>query len=87
MKKTFVIAFAAIALSGCADKLLSDDRIADSTAMVLGQPVVAISDRHYDGMTNTGYTAKTARGSYHCMINGGSVMAFGMTNPPSCGRI
>lgn len=87
MKSTLAIALAAFALSGCADKLLSDDRIKDSTAMVLGQPVMSISDRHYDGFTNTSYEAKTTRGTYHCLINGGSVMAFGMTNPPSCARI
>ena len=73
-------------LAGCADKLLSDDRIRDNTALALGQPVsaVTIADRRYDGATNTYYTAQTPRGSYNCMINGGSVMAMGMTNPPQC---
>lgn len=81
--------FAALALgllAGCADKLLSDDRIRDNTAMALGQPAsaVTIADRRYDGATNTYYTARTPRGSYNCMINGGSIMAMGMTNPPQC---
>src|SRR3954453_3070611 len=77
---------ATLALAGCADKLLSDDRLRDTTAMTLGQPAAAvtISDRRYDGATNTYYTAHTPRGTYNCLINGGSVMAFGMTNPPGC---
>lgn len=87
MKITLAFALAALALSGCADKLLSDDRIKSSTAMTLGVPVTSISNRQYDGGVNTGYTVHTSRGTYHCVINGGTVMAFGMTNPPSCGRL
>jgi len=68
------------------DKLLSDNRIRDNTAMALGQPAsaVTISGRRYDGATNTYYTARTPRGSYNCMINGASIMAMDMTNPPQC---
>ena len=75
-------------LIGCADKILSDDRIRDNTALALNMPstAVVISDRRYDGMTNTYYTARTSRGTYACVINGGSVMAMGMTNRPECSR-
>ena len=85
-KPTLIILASALGLAGCANQLLSDDRIRDSTAMALGQPTsaVIIADRRYDGATNTCYTAHTPRGTYNCIINGGSVMAFGMTNPPSC---
>lgn len=85
MKPTLAI-IAAFVLSGCANQLLSDDRIRDDTAMALGQPAAAvtISGRRYDGATNTYYVARTPRGTYNCVINGGSVMAFGMTNPPDC---
>ena len=88
-KPTLAVFAALLALAGCADKLLSDDRIRDNTAMALGQSAsaVAITDRRYDGATNTYYTARTPRGAYHCVINGGSVMAFGMTNPPQCSRL
>jgi hypothetical protein len=79
---------AALTLAGCADRILSDDRIRDNTALALNVPVSAlvISDRRYDGVTNTYYTAHTSRGTYACVINGGSVMAMGMTNPPQCAR-
>jgi hypothetical protein len=77
-----------LTLIGCADKILSDDRIRDNTALALNMPArsIVISDRRYDGMTNTYYTARTSRGTYACIINGGSVMAMGMTNPPECSR-
>lgn len=86
MTRFLVTALAFGLLAGCADKLLSDDRIRDNTAMALGQPTsaVTISDRRYDGATNTYYTARTPGGSYNCIINGGSVMAMGITNPPQC---
>ena len=77
-----------LALAGCASQILSDDRIRDNTALALNVPPTSlvISDRRYDGMTNTYYTARTFRGTYACVINGGSVMAMGMTNPPDCSR-
>src|SRR3954453_5411961 len=90
MHRWIIAVFAStLALAGCADKLLSDDRLRDTTAMALGQPAAAvpISDRRYDGATNTYYTAHTPRGTYNCLINGGSVMAFGMTNPPDCSLV
>ena len=83
----FVVA-SLVALSGCADKLLSNDRIKDSTAMALNVPAssIVISDRRYDGLENTFYTASTPRAIYHCRIDGGNAMDFGMTNPPQCLR-
>jgi hypothetical protein len=79
---------AGLMLAGCADKILSDDRIRDNTALALNVPAtsIVISDRRYDGMTNTYYTARTSHATYSCVINGGSVMAMGMTNPPQCSR-
>jgi hypothetical protein len=83
-----IILTTAMTLAGCADKILSDDRIRDNTALALNAPAasIVISDRRYDGMTNTYYTARTSRATYSCVINGGSVMAMGMTNPPQCSR-
>ena len=42
---------AALTLAGCADKILSDDRIRDNTALALNVPAasIVISDRRYDG--------------------------------------
>ena len=38
-------------------------------------------------MTNTFYVATTRSGEqYACILNGGNVMTFGMTNPAICNR-
>lgn len=88
IRPTLAVLTASMILAGCANNLLSDDRIRDNTAMALNLPSsgVTISNRRYDGATNTYYTATTARDSYSCLINGGSIMAMGMTNPPQCSR-
>lgn len=77
---------APLALSACANTILSDDRIQSSTAGVLGvsPEQVTISNRRYDGMTNTYYTANTAGRSYACTINGGTVLSLGIVNPATC---
>ena len=89
MVKTAAALVLLLATAGCANQLLSDDRLRDNTAMALGQPPasVQIADRHYDGMTNTYYVARTPQGSFNCVINGGTVLAMGITNPPSCSPI
>lgn len=77
-------------VAGCANQIMSDSSIADTTAALLGQPrqSLRITDRHYDGMTNTYYTATTAQGvAYRCTINGGTLLSAGMVNPPTCNRI
>lgn len=86
IKPALAVLATSLALSGCASTLLSDARIRDNTAMALNEPSVAISNRRDDGMTNTYYTARTARASYACTINGGGVLAMGLTNPPQCTR-
>ena len=82
----FALALVPIALAGCANSILSDDKIKSETAGVLGvaPDQVAISGRSYDGVTNTFYTASAGGRNYACTINGGTVMSFGMTNPPTC---
>lgn len=83
-----LIAFALLALAGCADKILSDEAIRTSTALALNEPAssMRISDRRYDGVTTTYYTATTSRRTYRCTIDGGTISSFGMTNPPVCTR-
>lgn len=80
--------FALLALGGCANELLSDEAIRTSTALVLTEPAssVRISDRRYDGVTTTYYTAATTRRTYHCTIDGGTIGSFGLANPPVCNR-
>ncbi len=76
-------------LAGCQSELMSDASIASNTAGVIGVPVsdVTITDRRSDGPTNTYYIAHTKSGAtYACTINGGGLLAAGMTNPPTCTR-
>ena len=85
-KPVFAVVAGTVLLAGCANTILSDERIRDNTAMALGQPnsAVVIADRRYDGMTNTYYTAQTPHGAYNCVINGGTVLSAGLVNPPDC---
>lgn len=66
--------------------MLSDARIRENTALALNEPSVTISNRRDNGLTDTFYTARTARASYDCTINGGGILAAGLTNPPQCTR-
>jgi hypothetical protein len=85
-KAVFALVAGTALLTACANSILSDDRIRNNTALALNQPEsnVTISDRHYDGMTNTYYTARTSRGTFTCVINGGTVLSAGIVNPPQC---
>jgi hypothetical protein len=90
MRKAFLATIGlvvATGLAGCQDQLLSNDRMASSIAGVLGVPpsAVTLSDRRSDGPTNTYVLAHVANGkTYACTVNGGGVLAMGMTNPPTC---
>ena len=85
-KCTLLLLAAALALPGCADTLMTDGRLKSSIAMVLHVPVasVTILDRQSDGITNNFVAARTPRGDYDCTINGGGLLALGLTNPPQC---
>lgn len=75
-----------LGITGCANTIMSNQDISDKTSMALGVPSdqVSISNRRYDGGVNTYYTAQVGRRQYACMINGGTVLSFGITNPPQC---
>lgn len=68
--------------------LVPDSRLASQTAGVLGvaPEAVTISNRRGAG-TNTYYTATVGDRTYACILNGGSVMTFGMVNPPMCNPV
>ena len=89
MNKLIVITGLAVLLTGCADKILSEDHIKDETSIALGAPTnaIVISDRKYDGFATTYYTATIHRVAYRCRIEGGDISSFGMTNPPNCSRL
>jgi len=79
----------ALALSACADTMLSDSRIRDSTALALNQSAsaITISGRRGDGPMNTYYVADTPKGSYRCLIGGGSISQLGITEAPVCSPV
>jgi hypothetical protein len=73
-------------MGGCASQLLSDERLRENTAGIVGVPAseITVSERK-ELVPNTYYTATTKGGRvYTCMVNGGGVLAAGMVNPPSC---
>ena len=68
--------------------MLTDERIRSEVGGALGVKAeeVTIVDRRTEG-TNTYVNVKTAnRQSHACIINGGNMLSFGMTNPPVCSR-
>ncbi len=78
----------AVIVVGCASTILSNERIRDNTAGILGltPDQITIENRRSE-VTNTYYVAKTRSGDeYACVINGGTILAFGMTNPPVCNK-
>lgn len=86
----FVVSAAAAGLSGCQTTMLQDSRILSDTAAVIGvQPAtLRLTERRTLGPTNTAYQVQTAAGvTYACVINGGGLLAAGMTNPPICNRV
>ena len=89
MNSKIVLSLAsALVLAACQSAMLSDERIASNTAGILGVSPsdVRITERRQDGPTNTYYTASTKKGKDACTINGGGLLAAGMTNPPSCNK-
>jgi hypothetical protein len=80
-------------LAGCsalAEKTnkLSDERLIAESAGALGLAAgeLKLLSRHTSG-TNTFAQLRGRDGKeYSCTINGGNLLSFGMTNPPSCQR-
>lgn len=80
-------------LSGCgtlagSTNMLSDERIRSEVAGTIGAKPeeITLVDRRTEG-TNTYVNVRTAsRQQYACIINGGNLLSFGMTNPPACNR-
>lgn len=68
--------------------MLTDERIRSEVGGALGVRAeeVTIVDRRTEG-TNTYVNVRTGnRQSHACIINGGNMLSFGMTNPPVCSR-
>lgn len=85
-KLTVVTLGGALLIGGCASQMLSDDRLGENTAGVLGVPAneLTLSER-VEKTPNTYYSATTKDGrKYSCLVNGGGILAAGMVNPPVC---
>lgn len=68
--------------------MLSDDKIKADTSGVLGYAPgdVTLLSKRTEG-TNTYVNIKAKDGKeFACIINGGNLLTFGMTNPPSCNK-
>lgn len=80
-------------LTGCGSiagstNMLSDERLKSEAAGALGLSPsdLTLLNRRTEG-TNTFYSVKGRDGrEYSCTLNGGNLLSFGMTNPPSCNR-
>ena len=89
----FGIASLICALSGCstiAEKtnVLSDESIKSSASGTLGyQPnELTITDRRVDGTNTYVNLIASNKKEYSCVINGGNILSFGMTNPAQCAK-
>ncbi len=68
--------------------MLSDERLIAESAGALGlaPAELKLQSRHTSG-TNTFAVLRGRDGKeYSCTINGGNLLSFGMTIPPSCQR-
>ena len=77
-----------LGVGGCAalEPLTSDETILNDTAALLGvAPTdLTISDKR-TGSGTSYYTATTKAGVvYDCEMEGGSIVTFGVHNPPTC---
>ena len=82
-----VLMLGLVALAGCQDAVMSNDRMTSAIAGTLGVPPseVTVVNRRTDGPTNTFVTVQTRSGRrYACTVNGGSALSFGIINPPTC---
>ena len=88
-----LISFSAIVMTGCGTvaqntNSLSNDRILSDTSGVLGyKPTdLTITDRRTEGTNTYVNLIATNKKEYTCVINGGNLLTFGMTNPPMCAK-
>ncbi|NWA81213.1 MULTISPECIES: hypothetical protein [unclassified Pseudomonas] len=80
-------------LSGCnalagKTNMLSDEDVKSQSAGALGYAPTDLSivNRRTEG-TNTYVLLKTNDNKqFNCIINGGNILTFGMSNPPSCAK-
>lgn len=84
---------ASLLIAGCSSiasgtNTLTDDRIKSETSGALGYSPedLTIVSRRTEGV-NTYVALQTRdKNEFNCIINGGNLLSFGMTNPPMCSR-
>jgi hypothetical protein len=92
-RSTSLVLATLVALGGCSSiagstNSLSDDRLKSEAAGALGLSPgdLTLLNRRTEG-TNTFYAVKGKDGKeFNCTLNGGNLLTFGLTNPPSCSR-
>ncbi|MBK3510933.1 MULTISPECIES: hypothetical protein [Pseudomonas] len=93
LHKLFALVITVALLGGCnalagKTNMLSDDDVKSQSAGALGYAPadLTIVNRQTQG-TNTYVLLKTNDNKqFNCIINGGNIMTFGMSNPPSCAK-
>ena len=84
----FVLLVAGCSTIATKTNMLSDERVVSEAAGALGlsPSELKLDSRRTQG-TNT-YVELTANSGqhYHCIINGGNLLSFGMVNPPMCAK-
>ncbi len=91
-KQLFVVSVVLIA-AGCATvaentTVISDERLVSQSAGALGYSPsdLTITSRRTEGVnTYVNLKAKDKK-EFTCVINGGNLLTFGVTNPPQCNR-
>ncbi len=91
-KQLFVVSVVLIA-AGCATvaentTVISDERLVSQSAGALGYSPsdLTITSRRTEGVnTYVDLKAKDKK-EFTCVINGGNLLTFGVTNPPQCNR-
>ncbi|WP_205230599.1 hypothetical protein [Azospira oryzae] len=91
-KQLFIVSVVLIA-AGCATvaentTVISDERLVSQSAGALGYSPsdLTITSRRTEGVnTYVDLKAKDKK-EFTCVINGGNLFTFGVTNPPQCNR-
>lgn len=95
MKKFKFVAVASVlvALSGCniiASKtnILTDEQIKSQAGGALGYSPeeLTLVNRRTEGTNTFALVKSKDNQQFNCIINGGNLLTFGMTNPPSCSK-
>lgn len=76
-----------LSLSGCVS-VIGSERLRAEAALALHVPEesVSVDDIRFSGL-NHYYTARVhGRGSFECLMNGGTILSYGLTNPAVCRR-